>query len=264
MKTKLTAGGRAFAVWEPRGMRGTMEWCSCVHRAYRETQKVAGVVAARRDELASSPLLTPAGRTAEVQRAVLQKAIPELRYAVGAIAKAQARGDKLRAEMVGKPLDNDPVSYLRRQEYRALLKQMSPSEKAATLMGPAADPMFVQAAAEMPAAFTGISADLHSKLQEQIHATRYPEQSQELAEIDEALEALASVSRAAALDLQAVSGISPRTLALLADADPKDVESAANGDASSVVEFAHGLASRKLRSAITARLAGVEDGETTA
>ncbi len=254
MKTKLSKSGKVYRDWAAPHARLHIERFNYAQKAYNDLASVGEVVSAQRSELAGSKLFTDAGRRAQLQKHVLRKAVPVMRYARDAVDRLVACRDKLRAAMIPKGFDkSDTVGFLRRQEYRARLARMTPSERATTLMGPNADPHYAEAAREMPADFSGISAELHAQLDAKAAAVHYPTECAEMADIDQAVAAIESVSRVATLDVSAETSIGARTLGRLIEADPALIEQTAAMEGDAVQKLIDALDRKRIEN-LTTRL----------
>jgi len=140
----------------------------------------------QRGEIAKDNKLSAMGVAVELRVKLASNVVPRLKRDTDAAQRAldAIRGE--RAALANLKVDpTDLAAAMRRQEARQLVRGMSLSEQAATLLN--GDPLFVEAVLEMPSRFSGVPDDLRSKVENNYVETRFGPQLADLADREELL-----------------------------------------------------------------------------
>jgi hypothetical protein len=149
-----------------------------------------GAAATKKAELTAAGRLTPAGVNAELAAWLAKGVVPQLRSAEKFLADKKAVMDEYRAS-VGRPqIDRtDTLRAAHRKEAREYLRGLSVAQQAGLLFSPGADPLFAEAALEIPA-LSGVAPDMIEKARS-VYAERIePNIMAQVADREESIAAL--------------------------------------------------------------------------
>jgi hypothetical protein len=123
----------------------------------------AEAFAAKAATIKIDKLLSAEGRTNAI-KAQLRGALRDVRDAGAPVAEVRSRLDGIQSRIKRPPVDRDDIAgALARQEIRAALRGMSLGDRAALLVGDAADPRFVDAVLEQPPLLSGTPKELYER-----------------------------------------------------------------------------------------------------
>lgn len=151
-----------------------------------------GAAVTKKSELTAAGRLTAAGVNAELQGWLAKGVVPQLRNAEKFLADKRAVMSEYRAS-VGRPKFDrtDTMCAAHRKEAREYLRGLSVGEQAKLLISPGADPLFAEAALEIPA-LSGVAPDLLDKARAAYAETVAPNVMAEIEDREGSLTALAS------------------------------------------------------------------------
>lgn len=197
--------GRAVAQfdWPEAQKRFSDPIWSTLAPAYAALNEIGSASQAKLQSLAGDENYTAKGRANLMRDWARSEALPALRKGRDAMQIAQAAVDSLRSGMKGASIDKtDAAGAMRRREWRERFASMQPAERAARLLTDSLPDEAVMAVLEMPAEFSGLSEEQHARLEQRALLARHPEEAAKIEALGEAMEALATATRAAADGVQ--------------------------------------------------------------
>jgi hypothetical protein len=151
-----------------------------------------GAAATKKSELAAAGRLTPAGVNSELTGWLAKGVVPQLRRAEKLVADGKAALADRRKAISSPQIDRtDTARAAHRQEARAYLRGLAIGQQAGLLLNSDADPLFAEAALELPA-LSGVQADLLDKVRSAYAERTAPDILAQIEERDSSLSALGS------------------------------------------------------------------------
>ncbi|MFT3792039.1 MAG: hypothetical protein QM741_13395 [Rudaea sp.] len=173
--------------------------------AYRGTMAEVGTLTAKLESLHGSQDYTQVGRRNLMRDLFATKVVPVLKSATAAIQAADDEIAAIRARPTNStgPDKADLAAAMVRAEIRSHLRGMDTTARIAMLSRPdALDPQTAQAILEAPSSLTGVSDNQREVLRERAFAASNPGAQKEIDLLHEAIGAVSTAARAAALEGQ--------------------------------------------------------------
>lgn len=181
--------------------------------AFENAASFVPVAGEKRAEFAGNKNLSAEGVSDAVRRFLAIGVVPELRRAEALVAQKREALQESRSKAGQPQIDrSDEMAAAHRKEAREYLRSLSHGERAALLTSDP-DPLFLEAALEVPNALTGINDEVREHVQI-VFAKRFNPQI--LAQIDnrsEALSALEGMIGIAKIEMQKSTGLDDREFA---------------------------------------------------
>jgi hypothetical protein len=192
-EAQKTHGGPAWGVMGP---------------AYSALMDLTDAGIARASELKGDPAYTPIGRRQQMAEWFKANAVPKVKAARNALAINEREIEATRAKMTGAAIDKtDVAGAMLRSEIRSWLRGMDPAKRNAMIVTGELPQTAAIAILEAPAELSGVSRQQHGKLQESVLEVAHPAEAARIRAMEEGAQALASMERAAVLNLIEATGL---------------------------------------------------------
>ncbi len=202
MKHGMMINGRYVPTWKFEHRRG-QEHFGVAEREYRAAIGLVDAIVAKTGEIARDRNLSDVGRKAAFQNFVSGAVAPIIKNARAASKAARDRGSQRHGELLPARRGKDDLAgAILAGEIRAHLRAMDPAKRNARIAVGAFSADELQAIAEMPAEYSGVSEEQRAKVLGQAVLAANPEAAKEISDLGEAADAVDLAVRAVTLEIE--------------------------------------------------------------